>query len=148
MSLSYTADECRAFYRDSLCKQMAFDVLMDMNPSCTRREMAQTLGIDTPRQMKERKNYRLKSPFDDARIVKAINACKYQTLAAGIIRQYGTFRNFCDIIQIDPATLRKILRGTNFSKSSLYFVLYYAGMTLDEAQKEWNPCMEKDTAKA
>lgn len=147
MSLSYTADECREIYKAARYKRKTFGILLDMNPSCTRREMAQTLGIDTPRQMKERKNYRLRSPFDDARIVKAINACKYQTLAASIIRQYGTFRNFCDIIQIDPATLRKILRGTNFSKSSLYFVLYYAGMTLDEAQKEWNPCMEKDTAK-
>lgn len=137
MSLSYTADECRAFYRDSLCKQMAFDVLMDMNQDATKREMRNVLGLSKPKNSALRTN-----------VINAIKRSKYPALYAHIVQVYGSMSVFCREKGIDRGTLSRLITGHKTYEQTRDIILERAGMTLDEARQEWNPCMEKDTAKA
>lgn len=135
--MSYTADECRVFYRESKDKTEAVRILLDMNPFCTRRELGKVLGIDIPRYNGIFKP--LKSPLEKGQIAKAIKTYKYQALAAKIAEKYGSFSNFSSNIGISQHTVRRFLLGKPCLPSTKDSVLDIMGMTEEEAQKEWTP---------
>lgn len=137
MSLSYTPHECREFYRESKYKGKAFAILMDMNPYAKSREMKEVLGIKTHSSCGIRPD-----------VIRAIKRSKYPALYAHIVQTYGSMRVFCEENGINTGTLFRFIRGGEIFESTRDIILHRAGMTFDEAQKEWNPCMEKDTAKA
>lgn len=110
---------------------------MDMNPDATKCEMRNVLGLRKPQNATLRTN-----------VINAIKRSKHPALYAHIVQVYGSMSVFCREKGIDRGTLSRLMTGHKTHEQTRDIILERAGMTLDEARQEWEPCMEKDTAKA